>query len=262
MTGLRVSGISLTLDGRKILDDVGLDLRPGKLNALIGPNGAGKSSLLRVILGLETRAMGSVEFDGQDLLKMPRQERAKRAAFVEQTASTDTPFDAASIVMLGRIPFQNPWATGPEPEDDVIVARVLQQVGMEGFARRKYHTLSGGEQQRLHVARALAQQPQLLLLDEPTNHLDVHAQLAILALLRRKAEEGMTVLVALHDLNLASSYFDYLVAMSGGRVVATGTPEAVLTDTLLRDVYRVEASILTHPRTGRPLIAYDHPLAG
>lgn len=262
MSGLQVSGVGLRVDGRNILENVGLDLAPGRLHALIGPNGAGKSSLLRVILGLEPRAIGSVTFDGQDLLAMNRQERARRTAFVEQSSTTDMPFDAASIVMLGRIPFQSPWAAGPEPEDEAVVARVLQQVGMEALAHRKYHTLSGGEQQRLHVARALAQQPQLLLLDEPTNHLDVHAQLAILALLRRRAEEGMTILVALHDLNLASSYFDRLVAMDGGRVVASGSPREVITDALLRDVYRVEASILAHPRTGQPLIAYDHPLAG
>ena len=131
---------------------------------------------------------------------------------------------------------------------------------MTAFANRLYHTLSGGEQQRLQIARAVAQQPRLLVLDEPTNHLDIHAQLNILALLRKQAAAGATVLVSLHDLNMAAAFCDSLVVLSQGQVFAQGVPQAVLTPELLRQVYQVDASVLQHPHTGRPLLAYDSPL--
>ena len=159
--------------------------------------------------------------------------------------------------LLGRIPFQSVWQSEPSTTDGLAIDAALASVGMAGFAGRHYHTLSGGEQQRLQVARALAQEPQLLVLDEPTNHLDVHAQLSILGLLRRRAQAGATVLLALHDLNLAAAFCDDLVVLHGGKLVTQGTPEAVLTPALLRDVYGVKASLLRHPGTGRPLIAYD-----
>ncbi|MBU1305497.1 MAG: ATP-binding cassette domain-containing protein, partial [Alphaproteobacteria bacterium] len=164
------------------------------------------------------------------------------------------------VVQLGRIPFQSVWQSVPSPADVSAVDHALAAVGMAEFAARAYNSLSGGEQQRLHVARALAQQPSLLLLDEPTNHLDIHAQFAILGLLRQRAAAGATVMLALHDLNLAASYCDQLVVLASGRLVAEGAPDAVLTPALLERVYGVRASVLRHPTSGRPLIAYDGPL--
>jgi len=260
VSGLAVSGATLAADAKRILDQVGLSIQPGRLTALIGPNGAGKSSLLRLILGLEPSGSAEVTFEGENLLVLSRQQRARIAAFVEQSVTSDTQMDARSVVALGRIPYQTIWSTSVGREDDAIIDDALRLVGMETMAQRKYQTLSGGEQQRLHIARALAQQPKLLLLDEPTNHLDVHAQLSILGLLRRKAQEGMTILVALHDLNLAAGFFDHLVVLKDGRVFADGPPSHVLTPELLRSVYRVEASVITNPSTGRPLIAYSHPI--
>jgi iron complex transport system ATP-binding protein len=257
--GLSVRDIRVRLGAQAILDAVDLVAEPGTVTGLIGPNGAGKSTLLRAILGLIPIEAGAVTFDGADLLAMPRRSRAQVAAFVEQSAGTDARLTAHEVVMLGRIPFQTVWQVSPSPQDARVADEALASVDMRSFAGRLYHTLSGGEQQRIQIARALAQQPRLLLLDEPTSHLDVHAQLATLSLLQQRAKAGATVLLALHDLNLAAGFCDRLILLHNGRPVAAGTPEAVLTPALLRSVYGVEVTVLRHPGSGRPLIAYDLP---
>lgn len=256
--GLVVSGVTVQLGGRPIVDGVDMAVPAGSVTGLIGPNGAGKSTLLRAILGL-IPAMGSVGFDGADLITLPRRARAQFTAFVEQSSDSDARLTAREVVLLGRIPFQSIWQASPSPEDSALAEAALAEVDMTDFADRLYQTLSGGEQQRVQIARALAQQPRLLLLDEPTSHLDVHAQLATLDLLRRRARSGATVLLALHDLNLAAAFCDSLVVLHDGRVAAAGAPGAVLTPALLRTVYGVDATILRHPGDGRPLIAYDLP---
>jgi iron complex transport system ATP-binding protein len=257
--GLSIRGLSVRLGAQTILDAVELTAEPGTVTGLIGPNGAGKSTLLRAILGLTPIESGSVTFDSSDLLAMPRRSRAQVAAFVEQSASTEARLTAHEVVMLGRIPFQTVWQVSPTPDDTSVADAVLASVDMTSFANRLYHTLSGGEQQRIQIARALAQQPRLLLLDEPTSHLDVHAQLATLSLLQQRAKAGGTVLLALHDLNLAAGFCDRLVLLHNGRPVASGSPDDVLTPDLLRSVYGVDVTVLRHPGSGRPLIAYDLP---
>jgi iron complex transport system ATP-binding protein len=257
--GLSVRGVSVQLGAQTILDEVDLTAEPGKVTGLIGPNGAGKSTLLRAILGLAPLESGSVSFGGADLLAMSRRSRAQFAAFVEQSADTDARLTTREVVLLGRIPFQTVWQVSPSAEDTSLAEAALAAVDMLAFADRLYHTLSGGEQQRVQIARALAQQPRLLLLDEPTSHLDVHAQLATLALLHQRARDGGTILLALHDLNLAAGFCDALILLHDGRQVAAGPPEQVLTPALLRAVYGVDVTVLRHPRNGRPLIAYDLP---
>lgn len=258
--GLAFSSVSVRAGSSTLLDGVSYVADTGRLTGLIGPNGAGKSTLMRAALGLVALEGGSITFGGDDLPGMGRRTRAKICAFVEQTGATEVHLSAREVVLLGRIPFQSVWQSAPSPADEKAVAEALAAVGMSGFAERHYHTLSGGEQQRLQVARALAQEPQLLVLDEPTNHLDVHAQLSILGLLRRRAQAGATVLLALHDLNLAAAFCDDLVILHKGQLVGQGAPEAVLTPALLREVYAVQASVLAHPRSGRPMIAYDVPV--
>lgn len=257
--GLSVRGLSVRLGVRTILDATDLDADRGSVTGLIGPNGAGKSTLLRAILGLTAMEAGSVTFAGNDLLAMPRRSRAQLAAFVEQTTATDARLTVRDVVMLGRIPFQTVWQVSPAPQDADVTDAALAAVDMTGFAERFYHTLSGGEQQRVQIARALAQQPRLLLLDEPTSHLDIHAQLATLALLRQRARAGATVLLALHDLNLAAGFCDHLILLRHGQPVAAGRPEDVLTPALLQSVYGVDVTVLRHPGSGRPLIAYELP---
>lgn len=259
MSGLVVSGLSVRLGGPAIVSDVALTAAAGSITGLIGPNGAGKSTLMRAILGLAPLESGSVSYDEQDLLAMPGRQRAQVAAFVEQSGGSDARLTVRDVVMLGRIPFQSVWQSMPSAVDDGEVDAALVSVDMATLAGRLYHTLSGGEQQRVQIARALAQQPGLLVLDEPTSHLDVHAQLTVLDLLQRRARAGTTVLIALHDLNLAAAYCDSLVMMHQGRVAASGLPDHVLSPALLAQVYNVRASLMKHPTSGRPLIAYDLP---
>jgi ABC-type cobalamin/Fe3+-siderophores transport systems, ATPase components len=256
--GLVANGVAVELGGQSILDGIDMAAPIGQVTGLIGPNGAGKSTLLRAILDL-VPATGSVSFDGTDLFALPRRARAQFTAFVEQSSDTDARLTAREVVLLGRIPFQSIWRVAPSSTDLARAEAALAAVDMTTFADRLYHTLSGGEQQRIQIARALAQQPRLLLLDEPTSHLDVHAQLAMLDLLRRHARKGAAVLLALHDLNLAAGFCDSLVVLHSGRVAAAGAPSDVLTPALLRQVYGVDATILRHPADGRPLIAYDLP---
>ena len=180
-------------------------------------------------------------------------------AFVEQSAGTDARLTVRDVVLLGRIPFQTVWQVAPSPEDLRLADAALASVDMVAFADRLYHTLSGGEQQRIQIARSLAQQPRLLLLDEPTSHLDVHAQLTALRLLQQSARAGATVFLALHDLNLAAAFCDSIVVLHNGQLVAAGVPTEVLTAPLLRRVYDVGITVLQHPVDGRPLIAYDLP---
>lgn len=237
-----------------IIDGVDCTVPDGSLSALIGPNGSGKSTLLRALAAVERPAEGTVAFDGADLLALPRRQRARIAALVEQDAATETSLAVAAVVALGRLPHQSPWGE-TTPESTAIVAAAMATAGVSAFATRSFASLSGGERQRVMLAKALAQQPQLLLLDEPTNHLDIGAQLSTLALLQRLAAEGMTVLAALHDLGLAAGYADHLIVLQHGRVVAAGPTETTLTPDLVRDVYGVRATMLSDPVTGRPVIA-------
>lgn len=253
---LFVQSASLTLEGKTILDDVSFALEPGKLNALIGPNGAGKSTLLRVILGFEPKASAHVTFENTDFHSLDRKTRARLAALVEQSATTDQPIAVHDVVMLGRLPHQGFWSADSQSADEAIVALAMAQTAIAEFATRRFATLSGGEQQKVQIARALAQQPRLLLLDEPTNHLDLSAQIAVMETLRALADDGLTLLVTMHDLNLTAAWFDHIVALDRGRVVAEGAPQTVIDRAFLASVYGVNANIVPNPASGRPMIAY------
>lgn len=258
MSGLVVSGLTMEAGGREIVAGASLSAHAGAITGLVGPNGAGKSTLLSGILGLRPVTRGAAEFDGSDLLGMARRHRAQIAAYVEQSASTEERLSVADVVALGRIPFQTVWQEpGAQAADAAIIGKALDDVGLGGLAHRLYTSLSGGERQKVQMARALAQQPRLLVLDEPTSHLDILAQIEVLDLLRRAAEAGATVLIALHDLNLAMRYCDGLAVMQAGRLVAEGQPDAVLTTDLLDAVYGVAARRIDDPQTGRPVIVYD-----
>jgi iron complex transport system ATP-binding protein len=255
--GLVATGITVTIEGTTVVDAVHLTVAPGRMTVLIGPNGAGKTTLMRVLAGVARPQAGTVVWNNGDWFARPRKERAQIAALVEQDARAELPMTVASVVGLGRTPYSGLFAAASR-DDDRVVASALASAGISDFAHRLFESLSGGERQRVHLARALAQQPELLLLDEPTNHLDVHAQLDTLELVQRLTHRhNVAAIAALHDLNLAASYADEIVVLAAGRVVASGTPASVLTAGMLRDVYRVEATVLDHPVTGRPLIAYS-----
>lgn len=253
---LVVHDLSVSRGGKAIVSGASFTAPTNAITGLIGPNGAGKSTLLASILGL-IPSSGTATFHGQSLPDMPRRQRAQLAALVEQSSTTEERLTVHDVVALGRIPFQPFFATTPAGADEAIIEAALRETGMSAFADRRFHTLSGGEQQRVHIARALAQEPRLLLLDEPTSHLDISAQLQLIFLLRRRATTT-TILVALHDLNLAARC-DHLVVLKSGRVAAQGTPSNVLTSELLREIYGVSARLVPDPVSGRPLVVYDEP---
>jgi iron complex transport system ATP-binding protein len=236
---ITVEHLSWGVPGRTIVRDVSLAVDEGETVGLIGPNGSGKSSLLRCIAGLRTPTSGLVRYDDVEITSWPARERARKLAFVEQTADTDSDLRVAEVAMLGRTAHRSRWRA-PSSADHAIVAAALDRLDLGGLADRPWKQLSGGERQRTHLARALAQQTSALLLDEPTNHLDVRHQLDLMALAGRTPQ---TVVVALHDLALAARYCDRLVLMHRGTVVADGPAEEVLTAPLLREVFDVDAEI-------------------
>ncbi len=257
-TGLEVEDVTVRVGAATLVDRVGFTAPAGAVTALLGPNGAGKSTLLRAIARVERPASGSVRFDGDDLLVLPRRERARRVAFVEQESSTELPLTVREVVGLGRTPFEAAFG-GRDADAARIIDDAIATAGVTPFADRELPSLSGGERQRVMLARALAQQPKLLLLDEPTNHLDVGAQLDVLATLQQLAAGGTTVVAALHDLTSAAAHADAVVVLSHGRVVAAGPTADTLTPALVRTVYGIEARWMTNPLTGRPLLAVARP---
>jgi iron complex transport system ATP-binding protein len=255
-TRVEVQNVTWSVEERKIVDRVLLDVQPGEFVGLLGPNGSGKSSLLRTIYRVLKPDAGLIALDGDDVWKLSPREVAQRTAVVAQERGSDFDFTVHEMVMLGRNPHKGLF--DPDTRADYLLAEAaLRQVKMLDFAKRDFRTLSGGEKQRVLVARALAQQAQFLVLDEPTNHLDIRYQLEILTLVK---ELKTTTLAALHDLNLAAHYCDRIFMLQEGRVVACGTPEEVLKPQLIREVYQVDACVERHARTQRLQVSF-FPLA-
>ena len=236
---LEVRGLRAALGGQEILHGIDLEAHSGQMVGLIGPNGSGKSTLLRCICRALQPTGGAVLLDGAGLEQMSLRQSAQKMAVVAQHNAYAFDFTVEELVLLGRTPHKRPLERDT-PADQSIAAQALAQVGLAGFGRRSYATLSGGEQQRVILARALAQQTPCLLLDEPTNHLDIKYQLDMLDLVRGL---GRTVLAALHDLNLAAAYCDWLYALQDGRLVGSGAPQDLLTPAFIRRVYGVDAQV-------------------
>ena len=242
---LQARQISWQVQGAPIVQSLSLQVQRGEMLGLIGPNGSGKSSLLRLLSGVLRPQHGEVLLGEQPLQHMPRRSIARQLALVAQSAHTLDAITVWDAVELGR----TPWLSALQQlsaHDRDIVHQALTAVGLQGKAQRTWHTLSGGERQRAHIARALAQQPQVLLLDEPTNHLDVHQQLSLMQLVQQLP---ITKVIALHDLNQALAC-DRLAVMHQGQLVRLGTPDEVLTPELLRTVFQVQCHSLTDPHDG------------
>ncbi len=243
--GLAVRGISASLGGRPVLRDVDLSVSPGHMVGVIGPNGAGKTTLLRCIAGLLRPSLGSVSFDGVDLLSIGERERARWVSYLPQETLLTFPFTALEVVLMGRHPHLG-WLDEESGRDFEIATEALRQVDAVSLSDRPVTQLSGGERRRVFFARALAQQPRLLLLDEPTSDQDLHH--ALLLLERACRDTDTTVVAVLHDLNLAGRFFDRLLLLEEGNVVAEGEPSEILTPEILNPVYKVKVSVVTDGR--------------
>ncbi|NKG22567.1 ABC transporter ATP-binding protein [Paeniglutamicibacter terrestris] len=232
---ITATDVSVGYGGKLVVKSASLHAGPGEVIGLIGPNGSGKSTFLRTLYAALRPRAGLVTLDEQPIAALRGTELARRVAVVAQETPTDLPVSVADMVLLGRAPHRKALAAFTR-EDHQAVAAALSRVGARELADRRYSTLSGGEKQRVLVARTLAQQADHLLLDEPTNHLDIRYQHE---LLRMVGQLGVTTVVVLHDLNLAARYCTELVMLEDGRVVASGTPEEVLTPEMLLRVYGI-----------------------
>ncbi|MCK4613900.1 MAG: ABC transporter ATP-binding protein [Thermoplasmata archaeon] len=246
---LTVRGITFYYDSIKALKDVGFELKKGEVLGIIGPNGSGKTTLLRCINMTLEPEMGTVLIDGRNILEMDRKEVARHIGVVPQSPAFSFPFSVFDVVLMGRTPWLNRFSW--ESSGDIDIARRAMEItGTLSLAARPIDELSGGEKQRVIIAKALAQQPEILLLDEPTLHLDINHQLEILELIKKLAKEkGLMVVLVSHDLNLAARYSDRLLLLKEGKIFSTGPPGDVITEEGIREVYGVGAEISFNKRT-------------
>ncbi|WP_238412811.1 ABC transporter ATP-binding protein [Saccharothrix deserti] len=252
---VRFDHVSAALGGREVLRDVDIEIRPGRFLGLVGPNGSGKSTLLRTLYRTVAPSSGRVLLDERDVWRTDRRAVARTVAVMTQETSTEFDLTVLDAVLLARVPFQRGF--GRDTDADLDLAwTALERVGATDVADRPIGRLSGGQRQRVMLARALAADAPVLVLDEPTNHLDIAFQLE---LMRIAAGLDRTIIAALHDLNLAATHCDDIAVLDGGRLVATGTPAEALTPRVVEDVFGVAVDQLTHPRTGRPVLVFDHP---
>jgi len=251
---LAADDVTLAYGDHVVVRDLDLQLTEGSFTAIVGPNGCGKSTLLRALGRLMRPAGGQVLLDGQAIARTPTREVARVLGLLPQAPVAPEGLTVADLVARGRHPHQS-WLRQWSRDDEAVVGEALAWTDMADVADRPVDELSGGQRQRAWISMALAQGTDLLLLDEPTTYLDLSHQIDVLELVGRlHAERGRTVVVVLHDLNLAARYAQRLVAMKDGALVASGTPEEVLTEQLLADVFDLEARILTDPVAGTPRV--------
>lgn len=256
-TMLDIQNVTIRYGSRLALDNVCLTLKEGEIGALIGPNGAGKTSLIRAASGELKPESGKIYAAGYDVTQLPPERRAACLAVVPQARNLPGGFTVWETVLFGRTPYLG-WLGRPRLEDKQRVRWALERTQTLELSDRLMEELSGGEQQRVLLARALAQETPILLLDEPTAHLDLRHQSGLLGLVRSLArEQGLAVLMALHDLNLVPLYADRAALLVGGVMQALGSPAEVLTPSLLTQAYQTPLEVTLHPVYGTPLILPD-----
>lgn len=253
MSKLRTESVTLGYDDTVIIDGLTVGVPEGRITSVVGPNGCGKSTLLRSLARLMKPRGGAIYLDGDAISNLPTREVAKRLGILPQSPTAPEGLTVRELCAQGRYPHQGllrQWSK----DDERAVEKALETTGVIEFADRPLDTLSGGQRQRAWISMALAQETATLLLDEPTTFLDMAHQLEVLQLLNRlNHEEGRTILMVLHDLNNAARYSHHVIALKEGRVFDAGSPEEVMTPELFREVFGVEADVVSDPRTGIPL---------
>ncbi len=253
---LKAEHLSFRIGPQRLIDDVSLTLSPGEFTMVLGPNGAGKSTLLKLLTGTEMPQAGAVWYGDKLLKSIPLATQARQKAVLSQLLSLPFDLSVTEVVMMGRYPY---FDLNPTRQDKQVVDDFLESVGMLSFSNRAFASLSGGEKQKVHLARVLAQlhrQPgddstKYLFLDEPISALDIHYQHQILGMVSELATQNIVVFVIVHDINLALQYAKTVVLMNQGHIVGMGHPDEVLTEANIEAVFQLRPYFMTHPETGR-----------
>ncbi|MDX1736611.1 MAG: ABC transporter ATP-binding protein [Alphaproteobacteria bacterium] len=233
--------------GQSILNPVSFEINSGRVLGIVGANGAGKSTLLRLLYRFHRPTSGKITLNGRDIWRFPAKEYAQKVAVVLQEHPIDFGLSVREIVTLGRTPYQR-GLTLSDKRDKQFIDHALDRLNLSHMQERRFSTLSGGEKQRVMVARALAQDPEIIILDEPTNHLDIRRQLEVLNLVRNL---GLTIIYSIHDLNMAAEYSDDVLILSQGSQLAFGQPQDILTENIIEEAFAVKACQQILPVTGQ-----------
>lgn len=247
-----VEGLHFAYSKTPVLNGVDMRIRKGSFTTIVGPNGSGKSTFVKNLTRMVHSSKGLVTVNGRDLTSYSHKELSKVMASVPQVTATEFDFSAHEVVMMGRYPHLRRFQ--PESEQDhKIVEDAMRATGVWEMRNFPINSLSGGEQQRVIIARAIAQEPEILVLDEPISHLDLHHQIELMRLTRKLTKErGITVVAILHDLNFAIEFSDYVFMMKDGRVYKEGSPSNVIKEEYIKDVYAVDVTLIVNPVTGNP----------
>lgn len=248
---IAIDAVTVELGGRPVVDEVGFRVEPGELVALVGPNGCGKSTLLSAVSGIRAPASGRVLIGDDDVAQVDTRSLARLRALVTQSNRLDTPFTVREVVEMGRYPWTR---TAEASRSAEVIEAAIAECSLDDLVDRPFAHLSGGQQARVSLARALAQNTPVLLLDEPTAALDIGHSEQVLSILSARAAAGATVLLVVHDLSLAAAYADRVAVMKDGRVRAVGPVTEVMTEDLLTDTYDHPVMVFDHPDTGERMI--------
>lgn len=258
MNSIATQNLAVAYEDHLVVDDLDMQIPQGRITTIIGPNGCGKSTVLKAVGRILKPKGGVVYLNGDDIRRLTTKEVAQKMAILPQSPQAPAGLTVGELVAYGRFPHQRGFGK-LIPEDKKIIQWALEVTRLTEFETTAVDNLSGGQRQRVWIAMALAQQTDLILLDEPTTYLDLAYQLEVLELLYRlNREQGCTIVMVLHDLNLAARFADYMIAIRGGDIIQHGTPEEVMTAEVLKETFHIDAEIVKEPRTGRPTcISYD-----
>lgn len=240
--------------GPLVLKDIDMTLEAGEIIALVGPNGSGKSTLLKCLADFHTPKEGKIELKGEDIMDFSLNEKARVLGYVPQIEDVTFPSTVFDTILMGRKPYIS-WK--PSKKDKKVVTDIIKKLGLEHIAMRDINELSGGQRQKVFIARALAQEPEILILDEPTSSLDLKHQLEVLSMIKKQSERGISVLLAMHDLNMAVRFSDKVVMLKEGKIFASGGMEIINSENIEK-VYETKAYVGEHH--GWPVITPDRPL--
>lgn len=258
MNSIATENLAVAYDEKLVVDDLDMQIPQGKITSIIGPNGCGKSTVLKAVGRILKPKNGVVYLNGDDIHRLSTKEIAQKMAILPQSPQAPAGLTVGELVAYGRFPHQRGFGK-LKPEDKEIIQWALEVTRLTELETTAVDNLSGGQRQRVWIAMALAQQTDLILLDEPTTYLDLAYQLEVLELLYRlNREQGCTIIMVLHDLNLAARFSDYMIAIRCGNIIKHGTPEEVMIAQVLKETFHIDAQIVKEPRTGRPTcVSYD-----